>query len=200
MPRRGDKTFDDDWAILARRHTDRPCKNLRIHCGSPRFYSNQPSISILGKTIRDEAILQVEQSNPSASTNQVLANVSDQPELAPSWLTTVYIWHILSLYIGQSSFYSKTRETYYCSLVSLQSPRIAAMKNLGMDADVQLGQSERADRDLGSDSEHQNSHPDWHYEREIFIPDMFVSFASQKPRQNLHYEVIKRESEAWLAK
>ena len=30
------------------------------------------------------------------------------------------------------------------------------------------------------------------------IPDLFVSFVSQKPIPNPYYEVIKKESEAWM--
>ena len=32
----------------------------------------------------------------------------------------------------------------------------------------------------------------------VFIPDMFVSFVSQKLRLNQHYEVLKLESETWM--
>ena len=33
----------------------------------------------------------------------------------------------------------------------------------------------------------------------VTMPDMFVSFLSQKPHINPHYEKVKRESEAWIA-
>ena len=33
----------------------------------------------------------------------------------------------------------------------------------------------------------------------VFIPDMFVSFVSQKVKPNQHYEVLKLESEMWMA-
>ena len=32
----------------------------------------------------------------------------------------------------------------------------------------------------------------------VILPDMFVSFLSQKPSVNPHYEKVKRESEAWI--
>ena len=34
--------------------------------------------------------------------------------------------------------------------------------------------------------------------RSVIIPDLFVSFVSQKPKPNPYYEVIKKESEAWM--
>lgn len=34
--------------------------------------------------------------------------------------------------------------------------------------------------------------------RSVVIPDLFVSFISQKPKPNPYYEVIKKESEAWM--
>ena len=32
----------------------------------------------------------------------------------------------------------------------------------------------------------------------VIIPDLFVSFISQRPKLNPYYEVIKKESEAWM--
>ena len=32
----------------------------------------------------------------------------------------------------------------------------------------------------------------------IFIPDLFVSFVSQKPTLNPYYEVVKQEYESWM--
>ena len=32
----------------------------------------------------------------------------------------------------------------------------------------------------------------------VIIPDLFVSFISQKPKPNPYYEVMKKESEAWM--
>lgn len=32
----------------------------------------------------------------------------------------------------------------------------------------------------------------------VVIPDLFVSFISQRPKPNPYYEVIKKESEAWM--
>lgn len=34
---------------------------------------------------------------------------------------------------------------------------------------------------------------------QVVMPDLFVSFASQKPRMNPFYECIKFESEAWIS-
>ena len=32
----------------------------------------------------------------------------------------------------------------------------------------------------------------------VKIPDLFVSFVSQRPKLNPYYEVMKKESEAWM--
>ena len=34
--------------------------------------------------------------------------------------------------------------------------------------------------------------------KRVIIPDLFVSFISQRPKLNPYYEVIKKESEAWM--
>ena len=34
--------------------------------------------------------------------------------------------------------------------------------------------------------------------KKVVIPDLFVSFISQRPRPNPYYEVVKKESEAWM--
>ena len=34
--------------------------------------------------------------------------------------------------------------------------------------------------------------------KRVVIPDLFVSFISQGPKPNPYYEVIKKESEAWM--
>ncbi len=53
--------------------------------------------------------------------------------------------------------------------------------------------------DLKSGLEHQITVSSPYYVVEkAFIPDMFVSFVSQKPKLNPHYEIVRLESEAWL--
>lgn len=37
-----------------------------------------------------------------------------------------------------------------------------------------------------------------HEVKTVVIPDLFVSFISQRPKPNPYYEVIKKESEAWM--
>ena len=34
--------------------------------------------------------------------------------------------------------------------------------------------------------------------KRVIIPDLFVSFISQRPKLNPYYEVIKKESEEWM--
>ena len=34
--------------------------------------------------------------------------------------------------------------------------------------------------------------------KSVIIPDLFVLFVSQRPKPNPYYEVIKKESEAWM--
>ena len=34
--------------------------------------------------------------------------------------------------------------------------------------------------------------------KNVLIPDLFVSFVAQRPKPNPYYEVIKKESEAWM--
>ena len=34
--------------------------------------------------------------------------------------------------------------------------------------------------------------------KKVVIPDLFVSFVAQRPNPNPYYEVIKKESEAWM--
>ena len=34
--------------------------------------------------------------------------------------------------------------------------------------------------------------------KRVVIPDLFVSFVSQRPKLNPYYEVVKKESEAWM--
>ena len=89
---------------------------------------------------------------------------------------------------------------------------MAATKSLGMDIDVQLGPNKETyaasqlvsllaenvgDSELGSKHLQNGSTPRREAEK-AFIPDMFISFASQKPKLNVHYEFVRRESEAWL--
>jgi hypothetical protein len=35
---------------------------------------------------------------------------------------------------------------------------------------------------------------------DVYLPDMFVLFLSERPRVNPHYETVRRESEAWLSR
>ena len=35
-------------------------------------------------------------------------------------------------------------------------------------------------------------------QKRVVIPDLFVSFVSQRPKLNPNYEVTKKESEAWM--
>lgn len=93
---------------------------------------------------------------------------------------------------------------------------MAATKSSGMDTAVQLGLNEEIlpavqhrlriasllaenvrDSELGLKQLLTGSTRPCEAEK-AFIPDMFVSFVSQKPRLNVHYEVVKLESEAWL--
>lgn len=81
-----------------------------------------------------------------------------------------------------------------------------------MDLNVQLGQNKDSfaglqlmsllaknvrDSELGLTHPQNSSTPRRKTEK-AFIPDMFVSFASQKPKLNVYYEVMRRESETWL--
>ena len=93
---------------------------------------------------------------------------------------------------------------------------MAATKSSGMNTDVQLGRNEESlttlqhqprpasllaenVRDSESGFKHLQTDSTPRYEAEkAFIPDMFVSFVSQKARLNVHYEVMKLESEVWL--
>lgn len=89
---------------------------------------------------------------------------------------------------------------------------MAVTKSLGMVIDVQLGLNKETvaalqlvsllaenvrDSELGSRLLQNGSNSRREAEK-AFIPDMFISFASQKPKLNVHYEVMRRESEAWL--
>ncbi len=110
----------------------------------------------------------------------------------------------------------------WCSLFTNPSPNakyleMTAMKSPSTHVGIELGQNEEKSAslqqqqpglasipakdasDLESGLEHQTTLSSPHYTVEkAFIPDMFVSFVSQKPRLNPHYEVVRLESEAWL--
>lgn len=91
------------------------------------------------------------------------------------------------------------------TLTTLQhQPRLASLlaENVGdSESGLDVGDSESGlnVRDSESGFKHLQTDSTPRYEAEkAFIPDMFVSFVSQKPRLNVHYEVMKLESEVWL--
>lgn len=93
---------------------------------------------------------------------------------------------------------------------------MAATMSLGMDTVVPFGRNEETPttsqhlhhfasilaenvRAMESGLKHlQNGSTPRREAEKVFIPDMFVSFVSQKPKLNVHYEGMKLESEAWL--
>ena len=94
--------------------------------------------------------------------------------------------------------------------------KMAATKSSGVDTVIQLGRNEEALINLqhqhhfanllaanvrASESglKHlQNGSTPRHEAEKILLPDMFVSFVSQKPKLNVHCEGMRLESEAWL--
>lgn len=57
--------------------------------------------------------------------------------------------------------------------------------------------AEELDSDSGLEERHTASAPPCHSDK-VFIPDMFVSFVSQKPRSNPYYDIVKLKSEEWM--
>ena len=55
-----------------------------------------------------------------------------------------------------------------------------------------------AEKPAATEMCHTNQPPLESEMKKVVIPDLFISFVSQRPRVNPHYEVMKKESEAWM--
>lgn len=65
-------------------------------------------------------------------------------------------------------------------------------------ADPLTAQQLEADKPAALGTCREDQAPQQHELKRVKIPDLFVSFVSQRPRLNPYYEVMKNESEEWM--
>lgn len=65
-------------------------------------------------------------------------------------------------------------------------------------ADPLTAQQLEAEKPAALESDREDQALQQHELKRVKIPDLFVSFLSQRPKPNPYYEVTKKESERWM--